>query len=70
MREAAEPVHITMISLGYVLIQKQRIEGISQVQNTDATVGRVGRTIHAKRRFEKMDTGYAERQNYGTGKDC
>ena len=50
-----------MIGLGYALIQKQRIEGISQVQNTDATVGRVGRARHAKRRFKELDTGTNER---------
>ena len=52
MREAVEPAHITMILLGFALTQKQRIEGILQIQNTDATVGRIGRICHAKRRPE------------------
>ena len=53
--------HITMIFLGYVLIQKHMIEQTLQIMSINVTVGRVGRKIHAKRRFEKLDTGYAER---------
>ena len=66
MSDAVQPVHITTIFLGFALIQSLRIEQILLIQNADATVGRVGRTINAKRRFEELDTGYAERQNYRT----
>ena len=63
MVNVAQLAHITMIGLGYALIQKQMIEQTLQIMSINVTVGRVGRTIHAKRRFEKLDTGYAERQN-------
>ena len=40
MSDAVKPAHTMMIGLGYVLIQRQRIEQISLIQTTDATVGR------------------------------
>lgn len=50
-----------MISVGYALIQKQMIEQTLQIMSINVTVGQVGRKIHAKRRFEKLDTGTNER---------
>ena len=50
-----------MISVGYALIQKQMIEQILRIMSINVTVGRVGRTSHAKRRLEELDTEYAER---------
>lgn len=60
---AVKPVHITTISLGFALIQRQRIEQISRIMGIHVTVGRVGRISHAKRRFEGLETGYANRRN-------
>ena len=54
-------VHITMIGLGFVLIRNQRIEQILRMMSIHVTVGRVGRTSHAKRRFEELDTGTNEK---------
>lgn len=50
-----------MISVGYALIQKQMIEQTLQIMSINITVGRVRRTSHAKRRFEKLDTGANEK---------
>ena len=50
--DVVEIAHIMMIGLGYVLIQKHMIEQTLQIMSINVTVGRVGRTIHAKRRFE------------------
>ena len=52
MVNVAQLAHITMIGLGYALIQKHMIEQTLQIMSINVTVGRVGRTIHAKRRFE------------------
>lgn len=54
-------VHITMFFLGYALIQKQMIEQVLRIMSIHVTVGRVGRTSYAKRRFEELDTGTNER---------
>ena len=53
--------HITMIFLGFALIQKQMIEQVLRIMSIHVTVGRVWRTIHAERRFKELDTGTNEK---------
>ena len=60
-KHIAKPANTTMISVGYALIQKHMIEQTLQIMSINVTVGRTGRTIHAKRRFEELDTGTNER---------
>ena len=52
MVNVAQLAHITMIGLGYALIQNQMIEQILRIMSIHVTVGRVGRTSHAKRRLK------------------
>ena len=49
-------VHIMMIGHGFVLTQGQMIGQILRIMSIHVTVGRVGITSHAKRRFEELDT--------------
>ena len=53
--DSVKPAHITMIFLGFALIQKQMIERTSLTTNINAINGKVGRISHAKRRFEGLD---------------
>ena len=52
-------MHITMIFLGFVLIQRQRTEQISQIMSIHVTVGRVGRKNNAGNDFK--DGSYGDR---------
>ena len=50
----AKPVYITMIGLGRVSILTLMTERISLIQDTDAAVGRSGRTIMTNKDIEEM----------------
>ena len=54
MVNVARPARIMMILLGFALIQRQRIEQISQIMSIHVTVGRVWRTIMTNKNIEEI----------------